>query len=267
MTDLYVDYDDMVKAKDEAEYDVKYGTFTVQIVNFIAEEYNKLSDYDKMALKSFADWLDDAPGVSLLSGIVELLDGWVIKDVELYSDEELVEAGRKITDAVSDGYDLASEPTNSMEIYRGDSRLPEYIPVGTSSADGLFDIRLSYYEENSGYWGSYITVEEFKEAGGTVNAEFDFSSKGFKTVTVTLSDVDYTYTEISKPFGTVIICTPWLWKGTLLRRILLPTTCTFLQLTATKRPGRRFGLERTVSMEIGILVLRASILPAKAACI
>lgn len=195
VTDLYVDYDDMVKAKDEAEYDVKYGTFTVQIVNFIAEGYNKLSDYDKMALKSFADWLDDAPGVSLLSGIVELLDGWVIKDVDSYSDEELVEAGRKITDAVSDGYDLASEPTNSMEIYRGDSRLPEYIPVGTSSADGLFDIRLSYNKENSGYWGSYITVEEFKEAGGTVNAEFDFSSKGFKMVTVTLSDVNYTYTE------------------------------------------------------------------------
>ena len=47
---LYSDYDDMVKA-DEAEYEVKYGTFTVQIANFIAEGYNKLSDYDKMALK------------------------------------------------------------------------------------------------------------------------------------------------------------------------------------------------------------------------
>lgn len=195
VTDLYVDYDDMVKAKDEAEYEVKFGIFSVQIANFIAEGYNKLSDYDKMALKSFADWLDEAPGVSLLSGIVELLDGWVIKDVDSYSNEELVEAGRKITDAVSNKG--VSERTNSMEIYRGDSRLPEYIPVGTSSADGLFDIRLSYNKENSGYWGSYITVEEFKEAGGTVNAEFDFSSKGFKTVTVTLSDVDYTFTESS----------------------------------------------------------------------
>ena len=192
---LYSDYDDMVKA-DEAEYEVKYGTFTVQIANFIAEGYNKLSDYDKMALKSFADWLDEAPGVSLLSGIVELLDGWVIKDVDSYSDEELVEAGRKITDAVSN--EGVSERTNSMEIYRGYSNLPEYIPVGTSSADGLFVIELSYYEENSGYWsGRYLTVEEFKEAGGTVNAEFDFSSKGFKTVTVTLSDVDYTYTDYS----------------------------------------------------------------------
>lgn len=192
---LYSDYDDMVKAN-EAEYEVKYGTFTVQIANFIAEGYNKLSDYDKMALKSFADWLDEAPGVSLLSGIVELLDGWVIKDVDSYSDEELVEAGRKITDAVSN--EGVSERTNSMEIYRGYSNLPEYIPVGTSSADGLFVIELSYYKENSGYWsGSYLTVEEFKEAGGTVNAEFDFSSKGFKTVTVTLSDVDYTYTDYS----------------------------------------------------------------------
>ena len=192
---LYSDYDDMVKAN-EAEYEVKYGTFTVQIANFIAEGYNKLSDYDKMALKSFAEWLDDAPGVSLLSGIVELLDGWVIKDVDSYSDEELVEAGRKITDAVSN--EGVSERTNSMEIYRGFSNLPEYIPVGTSSAEGLFVIELSYYKENSGYWsGSYLTVEEFKEAGGTVNAEFDFSSKGFKTVTVTLSDVDYTYTDYS----------------------------------------------------------------------
>lgn len=195
---LYSDYDDMVKA-DEAEYEVKYGTFTVQIANFIAEGYNKLSDYDKMALKSFADWLDEAPGVSLLSGIVELLDGWVIKDVDSYSDEELVEAGRKITDAVSN--EGVSERTNSMEIYRGYSNLPEYIPVGTSSADGLFVIELSYYKENSGYWGTtYITVEEFKEAGGTVNAEFDFSSKGFKTVTVTLSDVDYTYTDHSSGY-------------------------------------------------------------------
>ena len=152
-----------------------------------------------MALKSFADWLDDAPGVSLLSGIVELLDGWVIKDVDSYSNEELVEAGRKITDAVSN--EGVSERTNSMEIYRGYSNLPEYIPVGTSSADGLFVIELSYYKENSGYWsGSYLTVEEFKEAGGTVNAEFDFSSKGFKTVTVTLSDVDYTFTEYSDTY-------------------------------------------------------------------
>lgn len=192
---LYADYDDMVKAN-EAEYEVKYGTFTVQIANFIAEGYNKLSDYDKMALKSFADWLDEAPGVSLLSGIVELLDGWVIKDVDSYSDEELVEAGRKITDAVSN--EGVSERTNSMEIYRGYSNLPEYIPVGTSSADELFVIELSYYKESSGYWStSHLTVEEFKEAGGTVNAEFDFSSKGFKTVTVTLSDVDYTYTDYS----------------------------------------------------------------------
>ena len=192
---LYSDYDDMVKAN-EAEYEVKFGIFSVQIANFIAEGYNKLSDYDKMALKSFADWLDEAPGVSLLSGIVELLDGWVIKDVDSYSDEELVEAGRKITDAVSN--EGVSERTNSMEIYRGYSNLPEYIPVGTSSADELFVIELSYYKENSGYWStSHLTVEEFKEAGGTVNAEFDFSSKGFKTVTVTLSDVDYTFTEYS----------------------------------------------------------------------
>ena len=192
---LYSDYDDMVKAN-EAEYEVKFGIFSVQIVNFIAEGYNKLSDYDKMALKSFADWMDEVVGAPQLLGIVELLDGWVIKDVDSYSKEELVEAGRKITDAVSN--EGVSERTNSMEIYRGYSNLPEYIPVGTSSADGLFVIELSYYKENSGYWsGSYLTVEEFKEAGGTVNAEFDFSSKGFKTVTVTLSDVDYTYTDYS----------------------------------------------------------------------
>ena len=192
---LYSDYDDMVKAN-EAEYEVKFGIFSVQIANFIAEGYNKLSDYDKMALKSFADWMDEVVGAPQLLGIVELLDGWVIKDVDSYSKEELVEAGRKITDAVSN--EGVSERTNSMEIYRGYSNLPEYIPVGTSSADGLFVIELSYYKENSGYWsGSYLTVEEFKEAGGTVNAEFDFSSKGFKTVTVTLSDVDYTYTDYS----------------------------------------------------------------------
>lgn len=195
---LYSDYDDMVKEEDEAKYEVKYGTFTVQIANFIAEGYNKLSDYDKMALKSFADWLDEVVGSSQLLGIVELLDGWVIKDVDSYSDEELVEAGRKITDAVSDGYDLPSEPTNSMEIHRDVGNMPWFVQAGTSSADGLFVIELSYYEENSGYWsGRYLTVEEFKETGGTVNAEFDFSSKGFKTVTVTLSDVDYTYTDYS----------------------------------------------------------------------
>ncbi len=195
---LYSDYDDMVKEEDEAKYEVKYGTFTVQIANFIAEGYNKLSDYDKMALKSFADWLDEVVGSPQLLGIVELLDGWVIKDVDSYSDEELVEAGRKITDAVSDGYDLPSERTNSMEIHRDVGNMPWFVQAGTSSADGLFVIELSYYKENSGYWsGSYLTVEEFKEAGGTVNAEFDFSSKGFKTVTVTLSDVDYTYTEYS----------------------------------------------------------------------
>ena len=192
---LYSDYDDMVKA-DEAEYEVKFGIFSVQIANFIAEGYNKLSDYDKMALKSFADWMDEVVGVPQLLGIVELLDGWVIKDVDSYSNEELAETGRKITDAVSN--EGVSERTNSMEIYRGYSNLPEYIPVGTSSADELFVIELSYYKESSGYWStSHLTVEEFKEAGGTVNAEFDFSSKGFKTVTVTLSDVDYTFTENS----------------------------------------------------------------------
>lgn len=194
---LYSDYDDMVKA-DEAEYEVKYGIFTVQIANFIAEGYNKLSDYDKMALKSFADWMDEVVGVPQLLGIVELLDGWVIKDVDSYSNEELAEAGRKITDAVSDGYDLPSERTNSMEIHRDVGNMPWFVQAGTSSADELFDIELSYYKENSDYWSvSYLTVEEFKEAGGTVNAEFDFSSKGFKTVTVTLSDVDYTYTDYS----------------------------------------------------------------------
>ena len=194
---LYSDYDDMVKA-DEAEYEVKFGIFSVQIANFIAEGYNKLSDYDKMALKSFADWMDEVVGAPQLLGIVELLDGWVIKDVDSYSKEELVEAGRKITDAVSDGYDLPSERTNSMEIHRDVGNMPWFVQAGTSSADELFDIELSYYKENSGYWsGIYLTVKEFKEAGGTVNAEFDFSSKGFKTVTVTLSDVDYTFTENS----------------------------------------------------------------------
>ncbi len=194
---LYSDYDDMVKA-DEAEYEVKFGIFSVQIANFIAEGYNKLSDYDKMALKSFADWMDEVVGAPQLLGIVELLDGWVIKDVDSYSNEELAEAGRKITDAVSDGYDLPSERTNSMEIHRDVGNMPWFVQAGTSSADELFDIELSYYKENSGYWsGIYLTVKEFKEAGGTVNAEFDFSSKGFKTVTVTLSDVDYTYTDYS----------------------------------------------------------------------
>ena len=115
VAELYLDFDDYSKA-DESERDEKFGLLAVKIVNFVAEEYQKLSASQRGAvLNAFREFLGEDADVS----IIELIDSWEIKDIAAYSAEELAAEGERIMEALNSfgARNESEEPTYSVDVY------------------------------------------------------------------------------------------------------------------------------------------------------
>lgn len=189
VAELYLDFDDYSKA-DESERDEKFGLLAVKIVNFVAEEYQKLSASQRGAvLNAFREFLGEDADVS----IIELIDSWEIKDIEAYSAEELAAEGERIMEALNSfgARNESEEPTYSVDVYFYGNGL---IAKGSTEADLLNNIAVRFYiHRNRTYYEVCImTLAEFAEAGGTYQISYDFTEKGFTDITVTVNDITYT---------------------------------------------------------------------------
>ncbi len=188
---LYLDFDDYSKA-DESERDEKFGLLAVKIVNFVAEEYQKLSASQRGAvLNAFREFLGEDADVS----IIELVDSWEIKDIKAYSAEELAAEGERIMEALNSfgARNEPEEPTYSVDVYYYDSS--RLIAKGSTEADLLDHIIVEFYERRNSrsyYQVDIMTLAEFAEAGGTYQISYDFTEKGFTDITVTVNDITYT---------------------------------------------------------------------------
>lgn len=189
VAELYLDFDDYSKA-DESERDEKFGLLAVKIVNFVAEEYQKLSASQRGAvLNAFREFLGEDADVS----IIELIDSWEIKDIEAYSAEELAAEGERIMEALNSfgAWNELEEPTYSVDVYFYENVL---IAKGSTEADLLNYIAVTFYaRRNRTFYGvCSMTLAEFAEAGGTYQISYDFTEKGFTDITVTVNDITYT---------------------------------------------------------------------------
>ena len=79
-----------------------------------------------------------------------------------------------------------------------------YIAKGTTEADIIEDIQVIFYRSHA--HGSMsvdsMTLAEFAEEGGAYQIEFDFSKKGFTTLTVSLGSVTHTPADDYNGIGT-----------------------------------------------------------------
>ena len=208
VAELYLDFDDYSKA-DESERDEKFGFLAVKIVNFVAEEYQKLSASQRGAvLNALREILGEDADVS----IIELIDSWEIKDIAAYSAEELAAEGERIMEALN-SFGMVDESGDSVYEYfvRPDLHDIGYIAKGTTEADIIEDIQVIFYmyHAHSGMDVDRMTLAEFAEEGGAYQIEFDFSKKGFTTLTVSLGSVTHTPADDYNGIGTQ------LYEGTM----------------------------------------------------
>lgn len=202
VAELYLDFDDYSKA-DESERDEKFGLLAVKIVNFVAEEYQKLSASQRGAvLNAFREFLGEDADVS----IIELIDSWEIKDIAAYSAEELAAEGERIMEALN-SFGMGDEIGDSEYEYFVEPNvhyIDGYIAKGTTEADIIEDIQVIFYRSHA--HGSMsvdsMTLAEFAEEGGAYQIEFDFSKKGFTTLTVSLGSVTHTPADDYNGIGT-----------------------------------------------------------------
>lgn len=202
VAELYLDFDDYSKA-DESERDEKFGLLAVKIVNFVAEEYQKLSASQRGAvLNAFREFLGEDADVS----IIELIDSWEIKDIAVYSAEELAAEGERIMEALN-SLGMGDESGDSVYEYFVEPNvhyIDGYIAKGTTEADIIEDIQVIFYRSHA--HGSMsvdsMTLAEFAEEGGAYQIEFDFSKKGFTTLTVSLGSVTHTPADDYNGIGT-----------------------------------------------------------------
>ena len=190
MSDIYLDYDDWAKEEDEAEADRKFGYMCVEIINFVAEEYNLLSADEKSAIDYAAETALPEWEVEGIYAFISILKDWTIRDADAYTPEEL--------SAVADRVNAAVDGTSF-----GEEKVDYTYVVSVSFNDNIVEKDVSEQEipvtvfmmHMYGNGGSsdigYSSLAEFAAAGGEYELTADFSQKGFTEVTLTVKDFIY----------------------------------------------------------------------------
>lgn len=173
---VYLDYDDYAKETDPTEKTQKFGYLGAKIAAFIYTDYRTLSLKEKKAIDSVSKLAEMMFEVNL-SALVDFMQASVVKDVDDFSDEELLSLGKSLQAAIggerisSDDY-LDVMQTNTV-----------FVPVGTQKDDLVSALSsyamFTFYDADL---GTSMTVTDLSNYA----IAFDSTKEGAFTATVTI---------------------------------------------------------------------------------
>lgn len=173
---VYLDYDDYAKETDPTEKTQKFGYLGAKIAAFIYTDYRTLSLKEKKAIDSVSKLAEMMFEVNV-SALVDFMQASVVKDVDDFSDEELLSLGKSLQAAIggerisSDDY-LDVMQTNTV-----------FVPVGTQKDDLVSALSsyamFTFYDADL---GTSMTVTDLSNYA----IAFDSTKEGAFTATVTI---------------------------------------------------------------------------------
>ena len=201
MSAVYLDYDAWAKEEDETLSDQKFGYMLVEIINFVAEEYNQLSTSEKANIRYTIETLvPDLFDIAGAEAFVDILNGWTIKDADSYKPEEL----KAVADEINTALDNITED-------EGDNKSGCWVRVnfsGVQIAAGTplneIPVRVELIERSgnsTSHYRTFNSLAEFGQAGGEYTVTIlngDLSQKGFLDMEITVEDLNYEDTYSGK---------------------------------------------------------------------
>ncbi len=194
MSAVYLDYDAWAKEEDETISDQKFGYMLVEIINFVAEEYNQLSTSEKANIRYTIETLvPDLFDIAGAEAFVDILNGWTIKDADSYSPEEL----KAVADEINTALDNITEDEgdNKSGCWVRVNFSGVQIAAGTPLDEIPVPVELIERSGNStSHYRPFNSLAEFKQAGGKYTVTIfngDLSQKGFLDIEITVEDLNY----------------------------------------------------------------------------
>lgn len=190
MSEIYLDYDDWAKEEDEVLSKQKFGYLCVKIINFVAEEYDLLSEDEKDAIYYSVETVLPETEIAVgAEAFLDILNGWTIKDADAYTAEEL----SAVADRVNAAVDGTSFGENEVDYTYVVSVIffDNIVEKGTLEEEIPVTVFMMHMYGNGGSSDIGYSLAEFAAAGGEYTLTADFSQKGFTEVTLTVKDFIY----------------------------------------------------------------------------
>ena len=173
---VYLDYDDYAKETDPTEKTQKFGYLGAKIAAFIYTDYRTLSLKEKKAIDSVSKLAEMMFNVNV-SALVDFMQASVVKDVDDFSDEELLSLGKSLQAAIG-GERVSSD--DYLEVMQTNT---VFVPVGTQKDDLVSALSsyamFTFYDADL---GTSMTVTDLNNYA----IAFDCTKEGAFTATVTI---------------------------------------------------------------------------------
>lgn len=173
---IYLDYDDYAKETDPTEKTQKFGYLGAKIAAFIYTDYRTLSLKEKKAIDSVSKLAEMMFEVNV-SALVDFMQASVVKDVDDFSDEELLSLGKSLQAAIGGERVYSDDYLDVMQIG------VVFVPVGAQKADLVSALSSSamftFYDADL---GTSMTVTDLSNYA----IAFDSTKEGAFTATVTI---------------------------------------------------------------------------------
>ena len=173
---VYLDYDDYAKETDPTEKTQKFGYLGAKIAAFIYTDYQTLSLKEKKAIDSVSKLAEMMFNVNV-SALVDFMQASVVKDVDDFSDEELLSLGKSLQAAIG-GERVSSD--DYLEVMQTNT---VFVPVGTQKDDLVSALSsyamFTFYDADL---GTSMTVTDLSNYA----IAFDSTKEGAFTATVTI---------------------------------------------------------------------------------
>ena len=173
---VYLDYDDYAKETDPTEKTQKFGYLGAKIAAFIYTDYRTLSLKEKKAIDSVSKLAEMMFNVNV-SALVDFMQASVVKDVDDFSDEELLSLGKSLQAAIG-GERISSD--DYLEVMQTNT---VFVPVGTQKDDLVSALSsyamFTFYDADL---GTSMTVTDLSNYA----IAFDSTKEGAFTATVTI---------------------------------------------------------------------------------
>lgn len=173
---VYLDYDDYAKETDPTEKTQKFGYLGAKIAAFIYTDYQTLSLKEKKAIDSVSKLAEMMFEVNL-SALVDFMQASVVKDVDDFSNEELLSLGKSLQAAIG-GERISSD--DYLEVMQTNT---VFVPVGTQKDDLVSALSsyamFTFYDADL---GTSMTVTDLSNYA----IAFDSTKEGAFTATVTI---------------------------------------------------------------------------------
>ena len=173
---VYLDYDDYAKETNPTEKTQKFGYLGAKIAAFIYTDYRTLSLKEKKAIDSVSKLAEMMFNVNV-SALVDFMQASVVKDVDDFSDEELLSLGKSLQAAIG-GERVSSD--DYLEVMQTNT---VFVPVGTQKDDLVSALSsyamFTFYDADL---GTSMTVTDLSNYA----IAFDSTKEGAFTATVTI---------------------------------------------------------------------------------